>query len=110
MAITASVKVGSSATDIITGVAQKEIGTTIIEFCNTDNSTTEELDIHICKGGAAAADTNKVISKLEIPPHETWRYDIERWVLDPTDVIRAVGATGGLLTAVGSYKVLGKSS
>lgn len=103
-------QIGGGYTDLLTVPAGKSWAVTTMLFCNTalpQNIYTDEgdtfLDLHLCKGGAAANNSNMVLNNIPIPAGETFSFDTEKIILEEGDVIKAATTSPTSITATVSY-------
>ncbi len=113
MAITNTQITGGGFEDILTVPADNSWAVTTMLFCNTalpadigtDGGDTF-LDLHLCPGGVAAADSNMILNAIPIPAGETFTMDTEKIILEAGDVIKAATTSPANITATISYMVV----
>jgi hypothetical protein len=107
-------QIGGGYIDILTvpndGSVANGWAVTTILFCNTalpEDIGTQDgdtfLDLHLCKAGAAAGPGNMVLNNIPIPAGETFSFDTEKIILEPSDVITAATTSPTNITATVSY-------
>jgi hypothetical protein len=103
-------QVGGGFTDILTVPPGKSWAVTTMLFCNTalpqdiytDGGDTF-LDLHLCKSGVAASDSNQVLNNIPIPAGETFSFDTEKIILEAGDIVKAATTSPTTITATVSY-------
>jgi hypothetical protein len=86
MAITSTLVLATTATNIFTASGDQAITTVI--FCNTSTSACT-LDVFLVPAGQAAASQYTVLKSLTLPSTETFVLDSEKLILANGDSIQA---------------------
>lgn len=97
-----NVVVSNSYTEII-----KASDTTVanlgIYFCNSTGTNADVIDLFVMSEGEGPTNETKVISKLYIPPGETFMFGHEKFILDPGESIGALAQVGGRISATVTF-------
>lgn len=87
----------------IVKASQTTIANLGIYFCNSDTKKADVIDVFVISGGESPSDTTKVVSKLYIPPCETFMFGNEKFILDPGESIGAQAQVGGRIAATVTF-------
>lgn len=74
-----------------------------IYFCNSDSKNADVISVFVVSEGGQPSDSTKVVSKLYIPPSETFMFGNEKFILDPGESIGAQAEVGGRVAATVTF-------
>jgi hypothetical protein len=74
-----------------------------IYLCNSSGTKADVIDLFVISDGESPGDETKVISKLYIPPGETFMFGHEKFILDPGESIGALAQVGGRVSATVTF-------
>jgi hypothetical protein len=97
-----NVIVNSEYTEVVAS-ANAIIANLGIYFCNTDRKNADVIDIFVMPSGSVPEDLTSVISRLYIPPGETFMFGDEKFILDAGESIGAKAQVGGRISATVTY-------
>ena len=83
--------------------ADKTLANLGIYFCNSDPRKADVISVFVLPDGAQPGDGTKVVSKLYIPPCETFMFGSEKFILDPGESIGAQAEAGGRVAATVTF-------
>lgn len=81
---------------------KQSLAVTTVFFCNTDNTTADDITIYLIPAGASAASSNMIVNQKAIPAGDTLIFEYEKLILENGDMILAKSSKG-LITSVCSY-------
>ena len=90
----------TTASSIYTSVGNSAIVT--IHLCNY-SAVTQLINLFVVPGGTIANTTNMIYSNLQVPPTNTYVINSEKFILGPTDSIRANCNAASAVSATVSY-------
>lgn len=83
--------------------AEKTLANLGIYFCNSDPKKADVISVFVIPSGGQPGSGNKVVSKLYIPPCETFMFGNEKFILDPGESIGAQAEAGGRIAATVTF-------
>lgn len=97
-----NVDISNSETAILTVPTGKTWASVFLMFCNT-SGLDRTITVHVRKSGAAASDTNTVLSAYNVVAGDTCEFDGTKLILDATDVVSAVASAASAIRCTASY-------
>ena len=97
-----NVEISKEYTEIIKA-SESTLANLGIYFCNSDTKNADVIDVFVISEGQQPSDIAKVVSKLYIPPSETFMFGHEKFILDQGESIGAQAQVGGRVAATVTF-------
>lgn len=86
----------------VINAGQTKLANLCIFLCNADTKHADVIDLYVVQEGESPSLENKVISKLYIPPSQTFTLE-EKLILETGDSIWVESQVGGRVTVTVTY-------
>ena len=100
-----NILIGKNYTEII-NASNGTLANLGIYFCNSNTKHADVIDVFVISEDETPSDVAKVVSRLYIPPCETFMFGNEKFILDQGESIGAQAQVGGRVAATVTFTSL----